>query len=72
MNTIEKVKHGGAVKALKERINSLQFAFRGNWDDTKKGNKYTSLGMAILDGKRLLDEMQETLDALRELEPENE
>lgn len=72
MTAIEKAKHEGAVKALKDRIGSLRFNLTNrNWDDITNSSHFTRLGDAISDGKRILEQMQETLEALQELDPDN-
>ena len=72
LKAIEKAKHEGAVKALKDRIGSLKFNLTNrNWDDITNSSHFTRLGDAISDGKRILEQMQETLEALQELDPDN-
>lgn len=72
MTTIEKVKHAGAVKALKDRIESLRFELTNrNWEGITCSTNYTRLSEAIDDGKRILMQMEETFSALREMEPAN-
>jgi hypothetical protein len=72
MTTIERVKHEGAVKALKDRISSLQYELiHRNWEGILNKSKYTRLGDALCIAESLLNDMRETLNALRELEPDN-
>ena len=70
--TIDRVKHDGAVNALKRRIESLRFELTNrNWDGIKEDPVYIRLGDAIHDARNILDQMQETLEALHELESDN-
>lgn len=70
--TIERIKHEGAIKALKDRIRSLQFEItNSNWDGTMEGCHYIRMGDAIKDAETILLQMRDTLAALSEMEPEN-
>ena len=72
MNTIERTKHDGAVQALSRRIDRLIFELTNrNWDGIKENSHFCRLGDAISDAEIILKQMRETLDALRELEPDN-
>jgi len=72
MNDIDKIKHDGAVRALKSNIDTLRYKLtESNWSGIKEGHLFTRLGSAINDARSILCDMDEMLDALREMEPEN-
>jgi hypothetical protein len=72
MSVIERTKHGGAVGALRNRIDSLRWNLTYNcWRDITNGDTYVRLGKAIDKAEHILREMRETLAALQELEPKN-
>lgn len=72
MNTIDRIKHDGAVKALSDSIDSLKFEITNrNWDDIRDSGRYCRLSAAISDARNILSQMEERLKALQELEPEN-
>ena len=69
MTTIERVKRDGALSALKDRIQALKFELTNrNWDEVYGEGVFVRLGDAIYDGQRILDQMKETLDALKEMD----
>jgi hypothetical protein len=72
MDTIERVKHDGAVSALMNRIDSLRFELTNrNWEAIRSDGAFCRLGEAMGDADTILMQMREALSALQELEPDN-
>lgn len=72
MTPIERTKHDGAVRALKERLDSFMFELTNrNWEAIKSNGHYNRMGKALTDANTILCQMRETLDAIQELEPKN-
>lgn len=73
MNIIEKTKHDGAVRALRERLESLRFQLTNrNWSRIENSEGFCRMGEAIADARQILKKMEQTLEALQELEPHNQ
>ena len=72
LSVVERTKHDGAVKALKERISQLRHQLNYVvWDNISNNNKFTRLGKAMDSAENVLKEMRETFAALKKLEPTN-
>ena len=70
-DAIEKIKRDGAIHALKERIQRIEFQLSQVWEATEQNGKFVKLGTSIAMARELLDMMSETMEALAELEPGN-
>ena len=72
MKEIERIKHDGAVYALKEQLEILQKQLvNRNWENIKSGQNFVRLDEAIREAESLLLNMRRVFAALQELEPEN-
>ena len=72
MTNIEQIKHNGAVKALKDRIETLQNKLCNyNWNNLKDGFKYTRFTEAKDTAYIILAEIDEVWNELQKLEPDN-
>lgn len=72
MTDIDKIKHSGAVQAMKCHIDNLKHRLiERNWSGIREGTQFTRLGDAIADARLILTQMEEALEALRELEAGN-
>lgn len=73
LTEIERIKKQGAIDALRQRINNLQWDIaQGVW---KGGymvdSKISGLGKKLAKVKLLVKDMEETIKALNELQPGN-
>lgn len=69
---LDTIKHNGAICALRTHMDSLKHRLcNQNWSNITDGVNYIRMGEAINDAEDILDEMSETLKALKELNPEN-
>lgn len=72
MYTVEQIKRDGMINALKERIGDLIFEIRKEtWENVKNTNYLDELDEAIDKTKTIIELIQETYTALKELQDEN-
>lgn len=73
MSEIEDIVKAGAITGLKREAERLIHSLvNANWSDIKERSVYCRLGEAIDDAEAILGEMRKVLEALKELEPENQ
>jgi hypothetical protein len=71
MTKIEKLKHEGQCKALRDHIFYLKGKLDGNWANLTESYKFVRFSEAMDDASMILAEMRDTWNALIEIEPEN-
>ena len=72
MYTVEQIKRDGMINALKERIGDLIFEIRKEtWENVRNTNYLDELDEAIDKAKTIIELIQETYTALKELQDEN-